>query len=926
MAAEYEVNIKLNTKEIKDELASIDKVIKDIGKGGRGGARGGSGASAGVAKQLSLFTADSIFGRGKITGTALKNVKLSWLSAFDEIQDVANTIGGRRSASLLNVKTSWGKAFTGLADNAKVLKLGGLNTQTSWGKALTGLQDNAKVLKLGGLNTQTSWTKALTGLQDNAKVIDIQNLNVRTSWGKALEQLGETAEIIAKNTAAARAQFLAGAPISGLAPGQTAGPARAPMQGAAFPIGGTAGIPGSPEFIRALEIGRLRSSPIGGAVNIAGSPAARRARRQQLEQIGLGAGFPLLFGGGAGSVIGGGLGGLTGSFGAQIAFSAAGQQLDNFFNQVRESANAVASALDGTSASFDALETVGIAVNAATIEYVRSLEESGQAVAAYMQVQETLAEVLGKKGVDSLLALQDANKDLNTELGKLQAVLMTELAPAFIAITKLGSGAADVLAKAVPILNFLFNPFRGNPIKEAEAAAALKGQQKIDAGVRERSAQIAANNEIEGINNATNAIERQTEALKLGTDLTDKKVVAAKKFNIIEHSSAEIAILNREITAATMEPLKQQQLQAKKLNLEARQAFELAQLDLNVQGAIQRSLERQNKQTATLANKEERQLEAAVKLETRFARQVKLLEAGSNFEKEKLRIEFELEDQLNSIAQLDNQSLAVQSELNAKKAAQLKLTEAQRKEEQRIAELRVRNLQEQGVPFSMEFAGLFGAYQSGGMGNFDLSTGIADLVRTEVALQAVLDKYPQIEQASLAMAETVTFGFRDIVDGAKSAEQVFADFLRSIADILMRTAAQMIAQYVAIGIARQFAGLGTYTPKFDGSSLFSSTPTSIQGVNPLQYGFPGLANGGTATAGRPYIVGERGPELFVPSQTGTVVPNHAMGGANVTVNVDASGTQAQGNQPNAKLLGQAIGAAVQAELIKQKRPGGLLAT
>jgi hypothetical protein len=50
-----------------------------------------------------------------------------------------------------------------------------------------------------------------------------------------------------------------------------------------------------------------------------------------------------------------------------------------------------------------------------------------------------------------------------------------------------------------------------------------------------------------------------------------------------------------------------------------------------------------------------------------------------------------------------------------------------------------------------------------------------------------------------------------------------------------------------------------------------------------------------------------------------------MGGANVTVNVDASGTQAQGNQPNAKLLGQAIGAAVQAELIKQKRPGGLLA-
>ena len=74
------------------------------------------------------------------------------------------------------------------------------------------------------------------------------------------------------------------------------------------------------------------------------------------------------------------------------------------------------------------------------------------------------------------------------------------------------------------------------------------------------------------------------------------------------------------------------------------------------------------------------------------------------------------------------------------------------------------------------------------------------------------------------------------------------------------------------------------------------------------------------------MVGERGPELFVPgsAQGWTIVPNNALGGANVVVNVDASGTQAQGNQPNAKALGAAIGAAVQAELVKQKRPGGLL--
>ena len=87
------------------------------------------------------------------------------------------------------------------------------------------------------------------------------------------------------------------------------------------------------------------------------------------------------------------------------------------------------------------------------------------------------------------------------------------------------------------------------------------------------------------------------------------------------------------------------------------------------------------------------------------------------------------------------------------------------------------------------------------------------------------------------------------------------------------------------------------------------------------------ANGGPVSAGKPYIVGERGPEVFTPSRSGTIIPNHAMGvggGTSIVVNVDASGSSAQGDGPSANQLGKAIGAAVQAELIKQKRPGGLL--
>jgi TP901 family phage tail tape measure protein len=50
------------------------------------------------------------------------------------------------------------------------------------------------------------------------------------------------------------------------------------------------------------------------------------------------------------------------------------------------------------------------------------------------------------------------------------------------------------------------------------------------------------------------------------------------------------------------------------------------------------------------------------------------------------------------------------------------------------------------------------------------------------------------------------------------------------------------------------------------------------------------ASGGPVGAGRPYIVGEAGPELFVPGRSGTIVPNHALAGQTVNVYVNAYGS------------------------------------
>ena len=198
-------------------------------------------------------------------------------------------------------------------------------------------------------------------------------------------------------------------------------------------------------------------------------------------------------------------------------------------------------------------------------------------------------------------------------------------------------------------------------------------------------------------------------------------------------------------------------------------------------------------------------------------------------------------------------------------------------------------------------------------------------IEQEVALARVLEKYKEIGEAAQITAELATFGFRDMIEGTKTAEQAFAEFLRNIADLLLKTAATMIAQYVALGIARAFATGSSPASFVTGVDLNKNFFGG--GGLPFTAGLPGFANGGNPPVNKPSIVGERGPELFVPRSSGTIIPNDKMmgGTSNVVVNVDASGSKVEGDSDRASQFGKAIGAAIQAELIKQKRPGGLLA-
>ena len=75
---------------------------------------------------------------------------------------------------------------------------------------------------------------------------------------------------------------------------------------------------------------------------------------------------------------------------------------------------------------------------------------------------------------------------------------------------------------------------------------------------------------------------------------------------------------------------------------------------------------------------------------------------------------------------------------------------------------------------------------------------------------------------------------------------------------------------------------------------FASTITALGLANVARIRaqkYQGKEMGGTVRSGQPYIVGEAGPEMFTPGQTGSITPNNAMGGNNVNININAVDAQ-----------------------------------
>ena len=189
--------------------------------------------------------------------------------------------------------------------------------------------------------------------------------------------------------------------------------------------------------------------------------------------------------------------------------------------------------------------------------------------------------------------------------------------------------------------------------------------------------------------------------------------------------------------------------------------------------------------------------------------------------------------------------------------------------------------------------------------------------KVEESLKKQQEETDKLKEKMAAVGEeiesSIKNNLRDAITGAKTFGEAMTNVLNRIRDKILDAQIDKL-----IGGFGEAFGAG-------------ASGGEKKGIGGFLGGIIGglFANGGQPPVNKISVVGERGPELFVPTSKGTIIPNGGFGGDSVTnvitVNVDAKGSSVQGQDAEGNELGQQIAIAIQSELVKQKRSGGLLA-
>jgi len=278
----------------------------------------------------------------------------------------------------------------------------------------------------------------------------------------------------------------------------------------------------------------------------------------------------------------------------------------------------------------------------------------------------------------------------------------------------------------------------------------------------------------------------------------------------------------------------------------------------------EKAAEKAAREAEKLRQELERSLEVGDQLGTQFSRQATLLFEGSEIERKRLQIQFDFEDRAKQISELKNAEQ--QTNLN-----QLN-TEIQRLE---LIDLQTEALKKQAEEAEKLFKAAFDATEFGVAGEGTVASGLSDAIaKLKEDLNPIKLQVDAIVGGATAIGNAFSTAFSDVISGAKSTQQALADAFKSIGDAFINMAAEIIAKQMTLIILQTI-----FNALSGGGSALGTANKNLTGTGALKTPIPGLAIGGRAAGGsvaggKPYVVGERGPELFVPSTGGNVMSNN----------------------------------------------------
>jgi tape measure domain-containing protein len=739
-----------------------------------------------------------------------------------------------------------------------------------------------------------------------------------------------------------------------------------------------------------IRAGRGPASPLRGTVNMPGSPAALAgvsggsAARGISGRLGgaisgsiIGGAFPLLFGQGAGAAAGGAIGGLVGGL-AGPGGSFAGSLLGTLLGDIASRGQAVKQLGQDLGFSAQQAQTLATAFKTANtdvekftavIQNIRGLGLELQDQAELIKLTTTLTEKYGgqfdkvgnaitsalesgkvsqatlnqltSQGINIQQALADklgVSRDRLLEMAKKGQISVQDLVDTLVDVGNKGAQAVKKPATGIEML--------GKASKDLGKAIADLGGAIVKSLTPPFNWLAARLSGI--INLAAQGIQSIANLLSGGTQSTVIANARARKLLFEETGGA--APMRGNLTVAQTARLRVLEAQQQKVVTAAETKIK----PINVSGLGQAApsgggSDKAAKDAARLAQQLQEQLRSARELVTKKQAELNLTKAISEEDKLKSKYEATRTERMQNYVKLLNKSLSDAERASLIEAQTLDIQISRMEYEKELSVIRKQQVEDLyamlGVSnlLNLNFermASFVGAGKPALAFNPNMNLvpsltggelgGKAEQARLE--LEKLIAPAEQLASAAEGIGSAFANSFKGVASGAMTAQEALSAFFQTVADRFLDMAAQIIAKWIEMTILnsalRLFPGgtLFTGAGPVSGAAAFSGAGIGSAGFNlpPL---IPMRAAGGPVSAGSPYIVGERGPELFVPGRSGTIVPNDSlgMGSANVVVNVDASGSNVQGDGNQANQLGKVIGIAVQQELIKQKRPGGLLA-